>query len=343
MRGGKYNGVGKIELTEFDKPVVREGTVLIKNIRAGICGTDLHAYLEEGDSVGIMPGNQFGHEMVGVIEEVGEGVEGFEAGQKVFVNPTTFREYPEGWNFTMSADMAGAFSEYILVEDPQWDYNLFKLPEDIDINYLALTEPLSVSMNGVMLAEPKKEDKAIVYGAGTIGLACLTALKYCGVEEVIVADSVPLRLEAVEKLGGIPCDITKMPTNEFAVERWGSSTGNLGQQTNLADLVFDCAGYPKAIDDYLEYAMPNSKLICIAMGNSPTEITSTEIVAKMITIIGSAGYTPEVIVKVLEMLAAGTDVSPLITDVFPLSEITTAFDEAAKGDQNIKVLIDHSK
>ena len=111
MRGGMYNGIKNVSLENFEKPVLKENSLVVKNLRAGICGTDIGAYLRGGDAVGIFPGNQFGHEMVGVIEEIAEGVEGFEKGKTVFVNPTEAREIPEGWNKTMSVDMAGAFSE----------------------------------------------------------------------------------------------------------------------------------------------------------------------------------------------------------------------------------------
>ena len=214
MRGGMYNGIKNVSLENFEKPVLKENSLVVKNLRAGICGTDIGAYLRGGDAVGIFPGNQFGHEMVGVIEEIAEGVEGFEKGKTVFVNPTEAREIPEGWNKTMSVDMAGAFSEYILIENPRWGVNLFEIPENVSLESAAIIEPMCVAMNGVVSARPVKGERAIVYGAGPIGLAAMVELKSMGVEEVIVADAIPLRLEAVEKLGGIACDVTKTPINE---------------------------------------------------------------------------------------------------------------------------------
>ncbi|MFR7592983.1 MAG: zinc-dependent alcohol dehydrogenase [Longibaculum sp.] len=343
MRGGKYNGVRNVELSEFDKPVLRENTLLIKNMRAGICGTDLHAYTLEGESVGILPGNQFGHEMCGVIDSIGSGVEGFEVGERVFVNPVTFRAVPNGYTPTMSADMAGAFSEYVLVENPTWDLNLFKIPNDVSLEYGALIEPLSVSMNGVMLANPKKGQKAIVYGAGTIGLGCLVALKHLGIEDVIVADSVPLRLEAVKKLGGIPCDITKTKTNDFALELWGNLTIGMGMDMNNADLVFDCAGYTGSIRDYLDCAKIGSKLVCIALGNGQVPISTSELAFKSVSIMGSCGYSPEANKEVIHMLDSHIDLSPMITAVYPLSNISYAFEDASDASKNIKVIIDHTK
>lgn len=343
MRAGIYNGIKSVSLGEAAKPEMKPGCVLVKNITAGICGTDLHAYNIEGEGVGIMPGNVFGHEMYGEIVEVAEDVEGFEIGKRVFVNPMCFRNVPEGWTNTMSADMAGAFGEYVLVERPMWDVTLFEIPETVSPIKAALVEPLSVSMNGVLLAGAKKGDKAIVYGAGPIGLGALASLKFMGVEEVIVADTVPLRLETVKKMGGIPCDVTKTPVNEFAKELWGKSMGYLGQETTLADIVIDCAGYPKAITDYLECAGINSKLVCVALGPAREEISTYEVVMKGVQIIGSCGYTPETNKKVIEMLQSDIDVESMVTAVYGLSEFEKAFEEAAKSNENIKVVLEHAK
>lgn len=74
MRGAMYNGVKNVTLEQFEKPKAGPNDVVVEVKRAGICGTDIHAYLLEGESVGILPGNQFGHELVGEIHEVGENI-----------------------------------------------------------------------------------------------------------------------------------------------------------------------------------------------------------------------------------------------------------------------------
>ena len=343
MRGGMYNGIKNVSLENFEKPVLKENSLVVKNLRAGICGTDIGAYLRGGDAVGIFPGNQFGHEMVGVIEEIAEGVEGFEKGKTVFVNPTEAREIPEGWNKTMSVDMAGAFSEYILIENPRWGVNLFEIPENVSLESAAIIEPMCVAMNGVVSARPVKGERAIVYGAGPIGLAAMVELKSMGVEEVIVADAIPLRLEAVEKLGGIACDVTKTPINESAMNLWGSHTGDLGQPITDADIVIDCAGYPDSIKDFMTCAKLFSRYVAIALGMTQEPISTFDLVLHRVQLIGSSAYTPEIIQKVIDLLATGVDVSPIITDVYGLTDISKAFEEAAKSAENIKVLIDHTK
>ena len=343
MLGAKYNGLRDVTLTEFEKPEVKPNTILIKNLRAGICGTDITGYTVDGPAVGIHPGNQFGHEMVGIVDEIGEGVTGIEKGIRVFVQPNHFRECPEGWTAIMSCDMAGAFSQYVLVENPKLGHNIFEIPENVPLDFAALVEPLSVSMNGALLANGKETDNAVIYGAGPIGLGALASLQYLGVKNIIVADAIPLRLQAAEKMGAIVCDVTKQNINDFAMETWGTCIGNLGQVTNNVDIVIDCAGYPDSIKDFMDYAKIGAKMICVAMGAKAVPVSTYDIVLKDVSIISSCAYNAVTNNKVIEMLASGKDVSSIITDVYPLTDCSNAFEKAADSKNSIKVVIDHTR
>ena len=127
MRATIYNGLRSVELKELDMPKASSKDVLVKVMRAGICGTDLHAYTIEGESVGIHPDNQFGHEMVGYVDAVGKEVKGINEGMRIFVNPVTRKPKGEGLTPTEIADMAGAFSEYMVVEKAELDYDIFSV------------------------------------------------------------------------------------------------------------------------------------------------------------------------------------------------------------------------
>lgn len=87
MTGVQYDGIRRVSVVECPKPEIQGNEALIRVACAGICGTDLHAYAAEGESVGIIPGNVFGHEMVGVIEEAGAGAFGIDPGTPAFCQP----------------------------------------------------------------------------------------------------------------------------------------------------------------------------------------------------------------------------------------------------------------
>lgn len=344
IRAGIYNGVKDVVLGEVEKPEITPQSIVIKNIRSGICGTDLHAYNIEGPGVGIIPGNQFGHEMAGVIDEVGGEVIGFTPGEHVFINPCTFETPTPEKSILMCCDMAGAFSEYVRCDEPKREYNVFHLDDNLSWDVAALIEPLSVAMNGVVLTRPQKGEKAIVYGAGIIGLCTLACLKYLGIEDVIVCDTVPFRLERVKEMGGIPCNAKEENVNDFAKKMWGATTGNNGEANTDADIVIDCAGYPTSLENIMECAKVGSRIAIVALGTHEEKVTEVNIAYKACAIFGSFAYTPEVNRMVIDMIEKDENpFKPIVTSVYGLSDITKAFEEACKADVNIKVLIDHAK
>jgi 2-desacetyl-2-hydroxyethyl bacteriochlorophyllide A dehydrogenase len=344
MKGAIYKGVRHVELGEFDIPKAGPKDVVVRNMRAGICGTDIHAYLEEGESVGILPEHPFGHEMVGQVCEVGKNVKNVGNGMRVFVNPVTFRKPPKGYNATQSADMAGAFSEYILVEEAEIGYNLFPLPDELGYDRAVLTEPMSVSMHGVNMSEPKPGEQAIIYGAGTIGLGALVEMKACGVKEVIVSDVVDKRLAIVEALGGIPFNAKNGNLIAFAKERWGIQFGIMGEETTDADIVMDCAGSKGILEEFMASAKVGSRFVIVALGHGPERIAPIEVVLKSVKIMGSCAYNAEDHKQVISLLSdKKIVVEPMITHTFGLSDIKKAFEVAADKDNEIKVVISHEK
>src|SRR5690625_4909793 len=205
MRAVIYKGIEDIAVEDAPIPEIGPKDVLVKNMRAGICGTDIGAYLRGGDDVGIFPGNQIGHEFVSEVVEVGDEVEDprIKSGLRVFINPVTSKRQGEGRSPVEIADSAGGLTQYISVHDAAIDYNLFPLPDNVSWDQAVLIEPFSVANHGVNTAQPQAGERALVFGAGAIGLGVLANLKANGVEEVIVSDVVQNRLDVVEVLGGI--------------------------------------------------------------------------------------------------------------------------------------------
>lgn len=344
MRGGMYNGLNNVSLESFDRPEVKPGGLVVKNIRSGICGTDLHAYQINGPEVGIHPGNQFGHEMAGIIDEVGEGVSEFKSGDHVFINPVTFREATEEMSVLMSCDMAGAFSEYVAVDHPVSEYNVFKLKNELSWDVAALTEPVSVALNGILKCRPKQDDKVVIYGGGIIGLCALACLKCMGIEEVIVTARNPFRSAKIEEMNGILCNTKEQTAPEFIMNRWGKLTGNNGEDTWNADIVIDCAGYPGAFEEIFKYAKCGSQIAVISLGTSQETLVENDLCFKDISIHGSFAYTPEVNRKAIDYMTDNEKVfMPIVTATYGLSDISEAFKAATDHSKNVKVLIDHAK
>ncbi|MBQ9062156.1 MAG: alcohol dehydrogenase catalytic domain-containing protein [Eubacterium sp.] len=340
MRGAMYHGLHHVTLETFEKPEPTPDGIVVKNVRSGICGTDLHAYEINGPEVGIYPGNQFGHEMSGIVYEVGANVTDFQVGERVFVNPVTFRVPTEDMSVLMSCDMAGAFSEYIRVDAPKSEYNIFKLSDDLSWDIAALTEPVSVTLNGILKCRPKPGDKVIIYGGGIIGLCALACFKCLGISDVIVTARNPYRCAKVQEMGGILCDTTRTTVPDFAKSCWGTLTGNNGEDTWNADIVVDCAGYPGSFSEILRYAKCGSQIAIISLGTSTEHLVENDLCCKDASIHGSFAYTPAVNRRAIDIMTENQDVfAPIITSSYDLSEIAEAFEAAADHQKNVKVLI----
>lgn len=344
MRATLYQGIRSVELTDLPKPEPGPKDALVKVMRAGICGTDLHAYLVEGESVGIHPGNQFGHEFVGVVDAVGADVTGITPGTRVFVDPNLRMPLGKGLGATEIADMAGGFSEYMVVEEAKLGYNLFALPDDLPFDKAVLIEPMSVSMHGVNVARTQPGDKALVYGAGAIGLAAVASLRAVGVTDIIVTDIVPSRLATAEELGATGWNGRDGSVIDFAKKTWGTATDSMGQETIQADVVLDCAGYAGILTEFMTHAKSGSRFSIVALSGTPEEVVPYVFVAKDVSVLGSRGYQASDIEQVIDALARDlAPLAPIITAEFGLSDVVEAFETATDKDNQIKVVINHEK
>ncbi|MBR3689837.1 MAG: alcohol dehydrogenase catalytic domain-containing protein, partial [Eggerthellaceae bacterium] len=176
-------------IVERPDPVAGPDQVVVKVERAGICGSDVTAWIHDGTIVGVFPDMEWGHEFAGVVEQVGSEVEGISVGDRVWVNPLLAKELG-----LMMADMCGAFSEKVLVEKAKLNYNLYLLPDSIPMEHAALIEPFCVGTHGKNRAKCKPGDHVVIYGAGPIGLCALSGLVGQGVENVVVLEQREERL-----------------------------------------------------------------------------------------------------------------------------------------------------
>ena len=157
MKCAIYHGAKNITVEERPIPQCGEKDVLVKVLRAGICGSDVGIYVHGGESYGLQDGCQFGHEMVGKIVEKGaEVADDLNIGDIVFVEPILSQKYGVGGSV-----MAGAFSEYTLVENAQRDVNAYVLDKDINLDEAVLIEPVSVGTQGAVAVEPKSTKKLL--------------------------------------------------------------------------------------------------------------------------------------------------------------------------------------
>ncbi len=345
MKALIYYGTGDIRLEERPIPVPEKNDVVIKVARAGICGSDITAYLYDGHRVGIFPkgemgvDGQFGHEMVGTVHTVGESIKDIHVGDRVFVNPTTCKR-----NGMLGCDMAGALSEYVCIEDAVYGSNLFKLEEDVSFDDAIVVEPLAVGTHGKNCIQVKAYEHVVVFGAGTIGLCTLNALLASGCRKPVVVDVNKERLQYVAAMGGVPFNPAEDgDLKSFLFHQFGSVINPFMDQCADVDAYIDCAGAPGILGQITGFAKNDARISVVAVYKQPITFDLAPFAAPRLMLKGSTGYDiPDIVEALNNVSGRRTAVNTIVTHHFPHSQAVEAFKTASDPKSGaIKVVIDY--
>lgn len=334
MKAAIYHGQKSVTIEERPMPVCGPKDVLLQTVCASICGTDA-AVWKHGPGTGhrITVGGEFGHEAVCRVAEVGAEVTDFQVGQRVYPYPLLVT------GDTSRAGTMGAFSEYILAPDAKWEVGLYPVPDAIDDKTAALIEPFTVGTRAARRSRPKQGENAIVFGAGTIGIAAAIALKRFGCKQVMICDVSPLRLDKAQGLGFLVCNSAQEDVKRTAMERFGAAPG-LGGPTSDVDIYLDAAGAEGLLELFQDMGKIGSRMVVVAVasGKRPVDILHMTYAQK--ALIGSGGYFPEDVADVMETMATSAyDISSIITHEFSQEELPQALELAGHPEAALNVVI----
>lgn len=336
MKQAIYRGIHHISVEEAVEPKAGANDVIVKVMRNGICGSDLHAYNLGGDEIGIYRGAAIGHEFVGEISEVGQNVSDIQVGDHVFVNPSLAKTKPG-----MLA-MAGGLSQYNLVQNAKLNINVFKLDKSLSWDRAVVIEPYAVGIHGKNLIEPNKKGKYIVLGAGPVGLGSASGLIEQGINNVVVVDIDDDRLHFAKKQFGVE---TINPQKENLYQnlstKFGFGTGLLGDQRLDIDAVIDCVGIPQYMTDFLAKAKMNAKFVVVALGAQPVTFKPQFLAMNELSFVGSAIYNSQDILEAIKNVTKPQNHFPdIVTAHYPLTQVQEAFERADHDKSSLKVVID---
>ncbi len=252
---------GVIEFNEVPIPEVKDNQVLVKIIKIGVCGSDIHVYHGEHPFTSY-PVTQ-GHEVSGEITEFGRNVTKLKVGQKVTIQPQVVcgECYPcrhGKYNLceelkVMGFQTTGVASHYFVVEEEK----VTVLPEEISFDEGAMIEPLAVAVHAVKQAGDVKGLKIVVLGAGPIGNLVAQTAKGMGAESVMVTDVSNLRLAKAKECQVDHCINTKeVDLGEAILEAFGP---------DKADIIYDCAGNNITMGQAIKFARKGSTIILVAV------------------------------------------------------------------------------
>ncbi|MBC7813590.1 MAG: zinc-binding dehydrogenase [Burkholderiales bacterium] len=323
-------GVGNVELREIDEPTTQPGQVKIRVERAGLCGTDLHILKDEFRS---WPPVVLGHEVAGEIAEVGEGVTGLQAGQRVttetyFSTCGQCRYCRSGQNNlclnrrSIGSAVNGGFTQYVVVPAK----NIHILPDNVDYEAGALTEPLACVVHAVTTtpagASVSPGDVAVIAGPGAIGLLTLQVVKAAGATVVMLGTDVDgKRLSMARELGAdYVVNVQQQDGAASEIIRDLTDEG-LG-----ADVVYECSGAGPAASQLLTLARRRGRYVQIGLYGKSIAWDMDQVCFRELTVTGSNASIPSAWLKALRLISTGTvQTKALVTHQFDITDWEAAF------------------
>lgn len=334
MKAAIYYGQHDVRLEELETPVAGDNDIVVKNLYASICGTDVAVYIH-GPHTGhqITVGSEFGHEMISEVVQVGKNVKGIEIGMVVYPYPRLAKGNPK------RAGTVGGFSEYVLIPNVELDKQVYDIPKKIPVREACLIEPFTVGFRAARRAEPKPGENAIVFGAGTIGIAAAIGLKYFGCKNVMICDHSDFRLKKAKHLGFVTCNNSREDLKEAAMAVFGTAPSRFGPTANVS-IYIDAAGAEPILELYQSIGKIESRMVVVAVRAGKRPVDVLEMTYSQHALIGSGGYTPEDVEDVISvMVQKKWDIGSIITDEFSLDQLSQAIERAADVDHALNVVI----
>jgi len=341
MQVGLITGQEQIELKEFSDPVAEAGQAVVEVSHCGICGTDLHAF-HTGS-----PYNPAicGHEWAGTVSAVGHDVRGIREGDRVGVGvPSACGQCTEcrggdatHCEYVLSGMLAvGPFSTPYGGFAPSLAVNaerLYPVHAKLTDEDAALLEPATVAVHAVRRTPIALGDTVVVLGAGPIGLLVLQCARASGAGCAVMIEPAPDRRRLASELGATA---VIDPTTEDVEARVREECGPRG-----ADVVFECAGIPKTIDQAVTLSRRGGIMSLVGLASLPAEIKPGNWLVKEVRVIASLGYLREEFDHTMQLVADGRlRLDLLHSRTIGLSEMDSAFRSLIANEGDVKVLVD---
>lgn len=334
MKAAIYMGKEKVEIRDIELPHCGDDDVIVKNIYSSICGTDVAVY-KKGPNTGhrITVGEEFGHETVSRVVAIGKNITEFKIGDRVYPYPLYAK------NNTRKAGTIGGFSEYILIPKAKKNHSLYDVPDRITDRVACLIEPFTVGCRAARRSNPNVGEKAIVFGCGTIGLAASIALKYFGIDKVMICDLSDFRLNIAKKLGFVTCNTKREDLSKKAKEFFGIAPSLVGETMDV-DIFIDAAGAESILNIFMEKGKISSRFVSVAVNNSVRQLDLLHMTYAQKSIIGSGGYMPEDVRDVMNIMSSNKwNIEQMITHEFSIDEINKAIMTASDSTSALNVTI----
>jgi L-idonate 5-dehydrogenase len=339
------HAAGDLRVEDVPTPAVQAGQLRVRVRFGGICGSDLHYFQHGGfGTVRVKEPMVLGHEVAGVVEELGPGTGGFALGDRVALSPSRpcgactycqqgLQNHCLDMRYYGSAmrtpHVQGAFRREIVVDTPQ----AFKLADSLGDREGAMAEPLAVALHAVRRAGPLLGKRVLVTGCGPIGALVVIAARRAGATHIVATDVGDFPLRSALKVGADQA--INVAQDAAAMAAFTADKGSF-------DVLFECSGNERALRGAFDALRPRGIAVLVGLGGE-LQLPMNVIVAKEFDLRGTFRFHEEFGIAV-ELLNKGlVDVKPLISATVPYRDAGRAFALAADRTQAMKVLLDFAQ
>ncbi|RFC67567.1 MULTISPECIES: L-idonate 5-dehydrogenase [Mesorhizobium] len=341
MRGVVVHAPKDLRIDEIADVTPGPHEVRVRIAAGGICGSDLH-YFNHGGT-GIIRLQQpmvLGHEIAGVVSDLGDAVSGLAVGARVAINPSRpcdtceacragLRNHCSDMRFMGSAmrfpHVQGGFREFVTVDESQ----VFPVGDLVSLGEATMAEPLAVCLHAVGRAGPLAGNRILVTGCGPIGILTIMAARRAGAGEIVATDIHVGALSLAQRCGA---------THTLDVSSGSKRLRDFTESTGRFDVHFEASGSASVLRDGLDCLRPRGILVQMGMGGD-VQLPITLLVTREIDLRGTFRFDKEFGLAARLIANREIDVRPLQTASFPMERAREAFDLANDKSKSTKVLI----
>lgn len=348
MRANVFRAINEFGIEDVARPRAGVGEAVVRVTLTTICGTDLHIVRGEYP---VQPGLVIGHETVGVIDELGAGVEGYAVGDRVLIGAITpcgqcraclsgqHSQCGHGGGHTalggwqLGNTINGAQAEYVRI--PAAQANLARIPDELsDESVILLSDIASTGFSGAESGGVRLGDSVVVMAQGPIGLCATLGARLMGAACVIAVEGDPTRQAMARRLGA---DLVLAPSADVAAAVHAAVPGGV-------DVAIEALGTQPTFEQALRCLRPGGTLSSLGVYSGKLELPYDAFASglgdhRIVTTLCPGGK--ERMRRLMELVRTQRiDLTPLLTHVFPLADIRAAYELfGARGDGVLKVAI----
>jgi L-idonate 5-dehydrogenase len=333
------HGPKDLRYEEVAEQTLGAGQVRVRIEAGGVCGSDLHYYHRGGfGAVRLRHPMVLGHEVAGRIIETGVDAGSLQSGDRVAINPSVacgvcdfcragLRNHCTDMRFYGSAmrmpHVDGAFRETLVCQTSQ----AYPIPDAMTFSEAAFAEPFAVCLHAAARSGPLGGKKALIIGAGPIGMILALVVRDAGAGWVAVADLIDAPLRRIADLGA---------DETVNVSKQADRLARYAEHKGTFDVVFEASGSAEGSVSALAVVKPRGVVVAVGQGARP-EIDMSTIVTKEINVVGAFRFDEEFKLAIDYIARHRAQAQALLTATLPASDPTRAFDLASDKTRSVKV------